>query len=239
MKRALLLREVAAENNRENHREELPKNSINAKLVGMPNCKCLLCPRGKKRKIWGTCTLNYVYLFNIPHIPTQYKWRCQAQGAMPRARHRLAELIVFKDCIYSFINERVWEWGEGQRKKGRERESQADSSLSMEPEDRTRIHDYETMTWAELKTRPLDGLSHPGSPPPTANFNLIGRGSLRSRGMMQWKLWVWTLNSFGAFRKGFSTEMCMSEDTHFFFWLCIKKWVIKCLQMKINQDPMS
>ena len=54
--------------------------------------------------------------------------------------------------------------GEGGVEGDGKRESQADLALSMEPDMTLLSHDPEIMTRAEIKSRTLNQLSHPGAP---------------------------------------------------------------------------
>ena len=63
----------------------------------------------------------------------------------------------------------VQEQGRGrerERERERERKFQAASTLSAEPDTGLNLTNHEIVTWAEIKSRMLNQLSHPGAPIP-------------------------------------------------------------------------
>ena len=86
-------------------------------------------------------------------------------GALPPDSHVANSLpaFLFFSCLFIYF-ERETE-RERDRERGRERESQAGSMLSAEPNAGLDPTNREIMTRAEIKSRTLNGLSHPASPP--------------------------------------------------------------------------
>jgi len=107
-------------------------------------------------KNWAT--YNY---FNRPtkeaHLEAQVGYK-EIWGCCPLGEHCLPELPFFLlKRFFIYLREKV-------SGGGAEGEGQGDSVMNAEPNTRARTHNAEIMTWAKIKSRKLNWLSHPGAP---------------------------------------------------------------------------
>ena len=80
--------------------------------------------------------------------------------------------LVFTLLFLMFIFERDREWVGRGRERGRQRIPRGLHTVSAQPNVGLELMNCKTMTWAEIKGRMLNQLSHPGAPISLSSFSL-------------------------------------------------------------------